>query len=97
MAWIYEFGIGHFLEFTKVLKQTKQGSYLQLVKGIMSKKGIVGVWDGFFPWGSIQAIAKGRRVCVCIWRGKSAGICLISYFFHPSFCSFVSFPESQTI
>ncbi|GAB5032109.1 mitochondrial carrier family [Nannochloropsis oceanica] len=59
VAWIYEFSIGHFLEFTKVLKQTKQGSYLQLVQGIMREKGVVGVWDGFFPWGSIQAIAKG--------------------------------------
>ncbi len=62
MAWIYEFSIGHFLEFTKVLKQTKQGSYLQLVQGIMREKGVVGVWDGFFPWGSIQAIAKGTCV-----------------------------------
>jgi len=77
VAWIYEFGIGHFLEFTKVLKQTKQGSYLQLVKGIMSEKGVVGVWDGFFPWGSIQAIAKGRKregvdlgwlVCVLVYE-----------------------------
>jgi hypothetical protein len=22
-------------------------------------KGVVGIWDGFFPWGSLQAIAKG--------------------------------------
>jgi len=29
------------------------------VRGIVSEKGITGVWDGFFPWGSIQAIAKG--------------------------------------
>ena len=22
-------------------------------------KGVVGIWDGFFPWGSLQAISKG--------------------------------------
>lgn len=26
---------------------------------ITSQKGIFGIWDGFFPWGTVQALAKG--------------------------------------
>jgi hypothetical protein len=32
VAWLYEFMIGHFLEFLKIVKQTKPGTYLQLTK-----------------------------------------------------------------
>lgn len=77
VASLYEFSMGHQLEFLKIMKQTKSGSYAELLKGIVSQKGVVGLWDGFFPWGLIQAIAKGvrmyatyvrcvRRLCVCL-------------------------------
>jgi hypothetical protein len=26
---------------------------------ITAEKGILGIWDGFFPWGTVQALAKG--------------------------------------
>lgn len=26
---------------------------------ITRSKGIAGIWDGFFPWGTVQAVAKG--------------------------------------
>lgn len=61
MASAYEFCLGHELEFLKILKQTKPGSYFQLLSGIVGQKGIVGLVDGFFPWGLLQAIAKGVR------------------------------------
>lgn len=60
VAWTYEFVLGHFLEFVKIAKQTNHTkSYMELTKEMVGKKGIVGVWDGFFPWGSLQAVAKG--------------------------------------
>lgn len=59
VAWMYEFGVGHYLEFLKIVKQTRPGSYWQLTKEITSQKGIWGIWDGFFPWGTVQALAKG--------------------------------------
>ncbi|TDH70379.1 hypothetical protein CCR75_005771 [Bremia lactucae] len=56
----YELALGHYLEFIKIMKQTKpQYSYVHLTKEIMHAKGIVGIWDGFFPWGAIQGLAKG--------------------------------------
>ncbi|KAF0686492.1 Aste57867_21679 [Aphanomyces stellatus] len=56
----YEFALGHFLEFIKIMKQTQpQKTYLELARDITRSKGIVGIWDGFFPWGTVQALAKG--------------------------------------
>ncbi|TYZ64952.1 hypothetical protein PybrP1_013231 [[Pythium] brassicae (nom. inval.)] len=55
----YEFALGHYLEFIKIMKQTRPGSYVQLTQEIMRAKGVVGIWDGFFPWGAVQAVAKG--------------------------------------
>ncbi|RLN86259.1 hypothetical protein BBJ28_00023481 [Nothophytophthora sp. Chile5] len=56
----YEFALGHYLEFIKIMKQTKpQYSYVYLTKEIMHAKGVVGIWDGFFPWGALQGVAKG--------------------------------------
>lgn len=56
----YEFALGHYLEFVKIMKQTKPGhSYLALTKEMVHSKGIIGIWDGFFPWGAIQGLAKG--------------------------------------
>ncbi|RHY34259.1 hypothetical protein DYB32_001068 [Aphanomyces invadans] len=60
VGWTYEFAAGHFLEFIKVMKQTQSHkSYLELARDITRSKGIVGIWDGFFPWGTVQALAKG--------------------------------------
>ncbi|CAI5720645.1 unnamed protein product [Hyaloperonospora brassicae] len=42
------------------MKQTQpQLSYVQLTQEIMHAKGLVGVWDGFLPWGALQGVAKG--------------------------------------
>ncbi|RQM26800.1 hypothetical protein B5M09_000735 [Aphanomyces astaci] len=60
VGWTYEFATGHFLEFIKVMKQTQSHkSYLELTRDITRAKGIIGIWDGFFPWGTVQALAKG--------------------------------------
>lgn len=56
----YEMALGHYLEFVKILKQTRPGeSYAQLTKDMVRSKGMIGIWDGFFPWGAVQAVAKG--------------------------------------
>ncbi|CAM9777281.1 unnamed protein product, partial [Chrysoparadoxa australica] len=59
VSWVFELIIGHYFEFLKIVKQTKKGTYLQLTKEMVHQKGIAGIWDGYFPWGSVQAIAKG--------------------------------------
>jgi hypothetical protein len=60
VALSYEFALGHYLEFVKIMKQTKPGnSYLTLTKEMVANKGLIGIWDGFFPWGAIQGVAKG--------------------------------------
>jgi hypothetical protein len=52
--------LGHYLEFLKIAKQTQHTkSYAQLTRAMVAQKGLVGVLDGYFPWGSLQAIAKG--------------------------------------
>jgi hypothetical protein len=56
---VYEGCLGHFLEFLKVQKQTQPGSYMLLTRNIVQQKGIVGVLDGFIPWGIVQGLAKG--------------------------------------
>ncbi|GAB9476155.1 hypothetical protein Gpo141_00013225 [Globisporangium polare] len=56
----YEMALGHYLEFVKILKQTRPGeSYAQLTREMVRSKGAIGIWDGFFPWGAVQAVAKG--------------------------------------
>ncbi|CAK4694119.1 hypothetical protein LEN26_013371 [Aphanomyces euteiches] len=60
VGWTYELAAGHFFEFIKVMKQTRSDkTYLELMREITRSKGIVGIWDGFFPWGTVQALAKG--------------------------------------
>ena len=54
-----EMGCGHVLEFLKIVKQTQPGSYWHLTTEITKSKGIFGLWDGFVPWGLVQAAAKG--------------------------------------
>lgn len=57
----YEACLGHFFEFLKVVKQTSPPgtSYTSIVQSITAEKGVTALWDGFVPWGVIQAIFKG--------------------------------------
>lgn len=58
---VFEAMIGHILEFLKIVMQTSVDdvSYSQVIKGITAEKGISGLWDGFAPWGIVQAVCKG--------------------------------------
>ena len=56
---LYEGLIGHVLEFLKIAMQTADTTYAKVVSDITSEKGLVGLWDGFCPWGVIQALFKG--------------------------------------
>lgn len=56
---VFEMGGGHFLEFMKIAKQTSTDSYLTIARRVTATKGLVGTLDGFFPWGFMQAVAKG--------------------------------------
>jgi hypothetical protein len=58
---VYEGCLGHFLEFAKIVMQTSPPgtTYAQVWCTITASKGLVGIWDGFVPWGVIQSIGKG--------------------------------------
>jgi hypothetical protein len=61
---VFEALIGHILEFLKIVMQTSSSSnpnisYLQVIQTITAEKGILGLWDGFCPWGIVQAVCKG--------------------------------------
>eukprot|EP00539_Tryblionella_compressa_P002219 CAMPEP_0178744890 /NCGR_PEP_ID=MMETSP0744-20121128/7011_1 /TAXON_ID=913974 /ORGANISM="Nitzschia punctata, Strain CCMP561" /LENGTH=564 /DNA_ID=CAMNT_0020398053 /DNA_START=13 /DNA_END=1707 /DNA_ORIENTATION=+ len=58
---LFEGCMGHILEFFKIVMQTSPPgtSYGKVFKDITSEKGITGLWDGFIPWGVIQAVVKG--------------------------------------
>lgn len=58
---IYEALLGHFFEFVKIVMQTSPPgtTYSQVIRLITQDKGIAGIWDGFVPWGVIQAVFKG--------------------------------------
>merc|ERR1719352_1558943 len=58
-TWVFELGIGHYLEVLKIAKQTSELSYAGITRQMLGSKGIVGVLDGFFPWGTLQALCKG--------------------------------------
>jgi hypothetical protein len=34
-------------------------TYGSVIRDITQQKGIGGLWDGFVPWGMVQAISKG--------------------------------------
>jgi hypothetical protein len=57
----YEAILGHMLEFVKIVMQTAADgtTYFDVLKLITAEKGIAGIWDGFVPWGVVQAIFKG--------------------------------------
>mmetsp|Transcript_854 Transcript_854/g.1148 ORF Transcript_854/g.1148 Transcript_854/m.1148 type:complete len:541 (-) Transcript_854:163-1785(-) len=58
---LYEGALGHLLEFVKIVMQTSPPgtTYAHVLRTITAEKGIAGVWDGFVPWGVIQAVGKG--------------------------------------
>jgi hypothetical protein len=59
-AWTFELFGGHYIEFLKILKQTNAGkSYADLSRQMTAQKGLIGILDGYFPWGSIQCFIKG--------------------------------------
>jgi hypothetical protein len=59
-AFIYELVMGHYFEFLKIAKQTNHTkTYMELTRNMVQSKGLIGVLDGYFPWGSLQAISKG--------------------------------------
>lgn len=58
-TWVFELMCVHYFECLKIAKQTSDISYAGITRNLVQHKGIVGVLDGFFPWGSLQAVAKG--------------------------------------
>lgn len=58
---VFEGLIGHILEFLKIVMQTANDdtTYLNVIRAITAEKGIMGLWDGFCPWGIVQAVSKG--------------------------------------
>jgi len=58
---LYEGSIGHLLEFVKIVMQTSPPgtTYADVLRTITADKGLVGIYDGFIPWGVIQSIGKG--------------------------------------
>ena len=59
MTIVFETSGGHFVEFMKIAKQTSTDSYWQIARKVTATKGLAGTLDGFFPWGAMQAVAKG--------------------------------------
>jgi len=62
VAVTYDAIFGHPLEFLKIVMQTSASdtTYSQILKDVtQSSTGIVGIWDGFLPWGLIQSTLKG--------------------------------------
>eukprot|EP01135_Chromosphaera_perkinsii_P007524 Nk52_evm8s913 gene=Nk52_evmTU8s913 len=78
VTWSFELVFGHYLEFLKIRKQTSNLSYMTLSRQMVSAKGLMGVLDGYFPWGSIMAIVKGA-VFSC---GHTAARSLLHGYFH---------------
>lgn len=58
---LYEACVGHILEFLKIVMQTSptKTSYGAVLGDITAEKGLGGLWDGFVPWGVVQAVSKG--------------------------------------
>jgi len=69
-AWSFELSIGHYIEVLKIAKQTSDMSYAQITRDMIRSKGFVGILDGFFPWGSLQAVFKGASFGVGHAQGK---------------------------
>jgi len=70
---IFEGVIGHILEFLKIVMQTAppDTSYASVIQDITSEKGLAGLWDGFCPWGIVQAVSKGAVFGIAFALTKS--------------------------
>lgn len=78
---LFEGVIGHILEFLKIVMQTSETTYWNVLRTITAEKGVFGLWDGFCPWGIFQAVCKGAvfglahaaaaRVLVPLAKSKS--------------------------
>jgi len=67
-------GGGHYLEMLKIIKQTSNDPYLVITQRMIAHKGIVGILDGFVPWGAMQACLKGSSFG---W-GQAAGLLILN-------------------
>lgn len=56
---IFEACMGHQLEYLKIVRQTTMQPYTWIIGDIFARRGIAGFWDGFVPWGLLQAVLKG--------------------------------------
>jgi hypothetical protein len=58
---VFEATMGHTLEFFKIYMQTSatDTSYFEAFRAITAAKGLAGLYDGFVPWGVVQAVFKG--------------------------------------
>lgn len=55
----FECFCGHQLEYLKILRQTTMQPYGVILRDILARKGVMGLWDGFVPWGLLQSVSKG--------------------------------------
>ena len=58
---LFEASMGHIFEFIKIAMQTSptKTTYGAVIRDITAEKGWGGLWDGFVPWGVVQAVSKG--------------------------------------
>lgn len=58
-AFAFEVSMGHYIDCMKIVKQAGTQSYPEIHRGMLANKGLIGVLDGFVPWGAVQACMKG--------------------------------------
>eukprot|EP01134_Creolimax_fragrantissima_P004224 CFRG4224T1 len=58
-SFVFELCGGHAAQFLKIQKQTTGLPYSTLMRQITQTKGMIGLLDGFLPWGAIIAVGKG--------------------------------------
>eukprot|EP00635_Sarcinochrysidales_sp_CCMP3193_P015267 CAMPEP_0118915164 /NCGR_PEP_ID=MMETSP1166-20130328/15386_1 /TAXON_ID=1104430 /ORGANISM="Chrysoreinhardia sp, Strain CCMP3193" /LENGTH=129 /DNA_ID=CAMNT_0006854825 /DNA_START=22 /DNA_END=408 /DNA_ORIENTATION=+ len=56
---VFECMMGHQLEYLKIVRQTTRRPYNEILSDILRRRGVLGLWDGFVPWGATQAVTKG--------------------------------------
>jgi len=56
------------LQVLKIAKQTSSLSYAGITKQLIANKGLVGILDGFFPWGSLQVMQQQHQQQICSSR-----------------------------
>jgi len=58
-AFSFELFMGHYVDCLKIVKQAGTQSYPEISRNMIKGKGLIGVLDGFVPWGAVQACMKG--------------------------------------